>query len=162
MTETLSDKCAKASDYLNTKRQELLGLEKKYKEVVKAQGSPLDLLDIKEELISFSIGMSPIYSRLKELHLQAQQERDNAFTLAFIKERGTINEKTNKPQSIDTCERNAKLKIAESYMVEYQADINYTIVRKIISDAQLVIDSCIQRVSVVKGEIFNSRQPNTI
>lgn len=160
--ETLSDKCTKASEYLNKKRSELLELEEEYKGVVKAQGSPLDLLDIKEKLISFSIGMSPIYSRLKELYLQAQQERDNAFTLAFIKERGTINEKTNKPQSLESCERNAKLKIANEYMVEYQSDINYTIVRKIISDTQLLIDASIQRVSVVKGEIFNSRQPNTI
>jgi hypothetical protein len=159
---SLSERCGIATKKIEEKREELLKLQKDYLRVVKSEGSPMELLDIKESLISFSIELSPWFSRLKELHLQAQQERDNAFMLEFIKQRGIINENTNKPQSIDASERKAKLRIAADYLVEYHSDVNFTSIRKLLSDSQLLIDAAIQRASVVTKEMYNTRQPNTI
>lgn len=140
-----------------------MSLQMEYTEVAsRTDIHPLDLIGIKEKLIFFSIGLSDAFARTKQLHLEAQQERDNAYTLQYIKEREEIDETTKKPQSVANAERNAKLKIAGDYITERHADINYTIVKKILSDAQLLIDTAIQRVSVVKGDMFNSRQPNQI
>lgn len=160
--QTIKERCEKAADFLAKKRKELETLQSEYMRIAQAHVSPIDLLDIKERLIDFAIGMSSPYTLTKDLYLKAQMERDNAHTLAFIKERGVINETTGKPTSVESAKDKAKLKIAEEYMTEYLADINHITARKLISDAQLLIDAAIQRVSVVKGEQFNSRQPNTI
>lgn len=161
MKEPLSERCIKASDYLHEKRKELLALEKEYRKMTAEQRSPLDLLDMKDRLISFSIKMTDVYTRTKQLHLEAQLETSNAYTLQYLKEREEIQE-NGKFQTVANAERNAKLKIADEYVTEHHSDINHVMARKIISDTQLLIDTCIQRVSIIKNETFNARQPNTI
>ena len=157
---TLNERCDKASDYLLVKKKELEVLIKEYQECSKDGRSVLDLLDVKDKLLSFSFSITTTMLLAKELHLQAQRDRESAYTTKFLERRGVISEKSGKPDSIDNCKMMAQLECANEYMTENLSEINYYTAKYFRDECQRIIDGCIQRISVLKGEQFNSRQTN--
>lgn len=154
----LQERCDKAHELLLNKKKELEALVLQYREASQDGRSPLDLLDVKDDLIAYSLTMTSIMLRTKELHLQAQRERESAYTTKFLEERSSVNDKTGKPESIDHCKMMAQLKCAQEYVIENLSEINFFTSKYYRDECQRSIDAVIQRVSVLKGEQFNSRQ----
>lgn len=157
---TLQDRCDKAADFLLVKKKELEQLIKDYQSASEDGRSVNDLLDVKDRLIALSFSLTTVMLRTKELHLEAQRERESSFTSKFLENRSSVDDKTNKPKSVDSCKMMAQLSCAQEYMNESLSEINYYTAKFYRDDCQRVIDGAIQRISVLKGEVFNSRQVN--
>lgn len=158
MEKSLQERCDLAFEILLKKKDELKALIKEYGDVCKGIVSPLDLLDVKDKFLAYSFTMTEIMLRTKELHLQSQREVQSAYNSTFLSERDEV--VSGKKKSLDTCKMNAQLAIAGHYITDSSAEINYTMSRAFRDECQRYIDAVIQRVSVVKGESFNSRQTN--
>lgn len=157
---TLQDRCGKATDFLIVKKKELEQLIKDYQSASEDGRSVNDLLDVKDKLIALTFSLTTVMLRTKELHLEAQRERESSFTSKFLDNRSYVDDKTNKPKSVDACKMMAQLSCAQEYMNESLSEINYYTAKFYRDDCQRVIDAAIQRISVLKGEVFNSRQVN--
>lgn len=157
---TLQEKCGKATDFLIVKKKELEQLIKEYQSASEDGRSVNDLLDVKDKLIALTFSLTTVMLRTKELHLEAQRERESSFTSKFLDNRSYVDDKTNKPKSVDACKMMAQLSCAQEYMNESLSEINYYTAKFYRDDCQRVIDAAIQRISVLKGEVFNSRQVN--
>lgn len=157
---TLQEKCGKATDFLIVKKKELEQLIKEYQSASEDGRSVNDLLDVKDKLIALTFSLTTVMLRTKELHLEAQRERESSFTSKFLDNRSYVDDKTNKPKSVDACKMMAQLACAQEYMNESLSEINYYTAKFYRDDCQRVIDAAIQRISVLKGEVFNSRQVN--
>ena len=157
---TLQERCDKATDFLIVKKKELEQLIKEYQSASEDGRSINDLLDVKDKLIALTFSLTTVMLRTKELHLEAQRERESSFTSKFLENRGSVDDKTNKPKSVEACKMMAQLSCAQEYMNESLSESNYYTAKFYRDDCQRVIDGAIQRISVLRGEVFNSRQVN--
>ena len=123
------------------------------KEALAIHGDSFMLLDMKDKFIAFFSNISTTEPRYLGMHLVASDELKAADYEALMSHRKNA-------ESVKDSEIKAFFETVVERMKKRITEVNYKSVRNLRDVCQKVIDSIIQRISVIKKEEFNSRNTN--
>lgn len=116
------------------------------------------LLNVKDEFNQLSFYLGSLFGKAKDIIGHADLQAQEAFNKEYLSQRSEVNEDTGRLKSVEDCKLSARLKTAESTIVNLQADVALTYIRSYMDTCKSYRDACQQRVPVLKEEIFSSRQ----
>jgi hypothetical protein len=126
----------------------------KYEEVKHDLGG---LLEVKDELNQLSFFLGELQGKAKDTMGRAEIEANNAFNKEYLKQRSEVGE-SGRLKSVDDSKYNARLISSEALIVGLQADVAATDIRNYLFTCKSYRDSCVQRIPILKEEMFSSRQ----
>jgi hypothetical protein len=132
-------------------------LESLIKQYSQDRENPTSLLNLKDEFNGLSFHLGEIVCKAKDILNTSSIEATNTFNRNYLKAREVISE-DGKKTTVESAKYRARLETSESYLIESQADISYTMIREYKDVCRSYRDSIIQRIAVLRDDIFSSRQ----
>lgn len=154
---TLQKKIELLLEHLKTDR-----VKKKYEDAIKyyneSKEDPNALLNVKDDLNSLMFYLAELISKAKALSSEAEMRSGEHSAKEFIKYKSTINEETGRIYSDDLARKNSALLSASHFLDEIQAQRALSEAYRIYNQCKSVRDNATQRISILKEEIYSSRQ----
>jgi hypothetical protein len=133
-------------------------LESLIKEYNENKQDPSKLLDIKDEFNSLSFHISEILAKAKEIQSMAELDVQNSFQEHYEALRCDVNEATGNRYSGEDAKYKARFLNSEAILTHIFAERGFGYIMGYYQTCKAYRDNILQRVSLLKEELFSSRQ----
>jgi hypothetical protein len=120
--------------------------------------NPHVLCDVKDAFNGLSFHIGEILAKAKEIQHLAEMDHQQAFNSEYERLRCEVNETTGNRYSVDDAKYKARMLIAPFLLTHIFSERGYNYVYGYYQTCKSYRDSCVQKISLLKEELFSSRQ----
>lgn len=153
---TIEERIENAEKTVEQQRKKLSEYKKDYEEAV-INGDPNTLCDVKDKFLGFLFYSRRVEVALLKLHSETSTHRKTLERAEYMSQKR--DKEAGKTETV--CKYKAEMSVAAEMMMEHIVEMIYREMKAINASAEEYKDALIQRVSVEKGQQFNSRNIST-